>query len=231
MNVEAGHRWQQVRAEVLARIRTRRWLPGEYIPTEEALAREFGCARATVNRALRHLADDGILERKRKAGTRVALTPVRRARLSIPIIRSEIEARGADYSYALIHRCVAFLPTHLRLRLGVDTKGMHVGALHFADGQPYVFEDRWINLAAIPAANTARFDQISANEWLVRNATYSEGEIALLAEAATERDAEVLNVEAGAPLFVLERVTWEGGIAITWVRMAYRPGYRMVSAI
>ena len=45
------------------------------IPGEEALAREFGCARATVNRALRDLAEAGVLERRRKAGTRVALQP------------------------------------------------------------------------------------------------------------------------------------------------------------
>ncbi len=88
--------WEAIRAEVLNRIRTRVWPPGALIPSEEALAEEFGCARATVNRALRELADAGVLERKRKAGTRVAALPVRKATLDIPVIRQEIAARGQD---------------------------------------------------------------------------------------------------------------------------------------
>jgi GntR family histidine utilization transcriptional repressor len=86
--------WEDIRAEVLRRIRVRDWPPGGLIPTEETLAQEFGCARATVNRALRELAGAGVLERRRKAGTRVALLPVRKATLEIPVIRQEIEARG-----------------------------------------------------------------------------------------------------------------------------------------
>jgi GntR family transcriptional regulator, histidine utilization repressor len=47
----------------------------------------LGCARATVNRALRDLAEAGLLERRRKGGTRVPLTPVRKATFEIAIIR------------------------------------------------------------------------------------------------------------------------------------------------
>ena len=78
--------WQSVHAEVLRRIRSREWLPGALIPNETDLAAEFGCARATVSRALRELADAGLLTRRRKAGTHVALNPVRKATLQIPVI-------------------------------------------------------------------------------------------------------------------------------------------------
>ena len=61
--------WQSVQEEVLARIHSRQWKPGDLIPNEADLAQEFGCARATVNRALQNLADEGLLDRRRKAGT------------------------------------------------------------------------------------------------------------------------------------------------------------------
>ncbi|MEP5090001.1 MAG: winged helix-turn-helix domain-containing protein, partial [Paracoccaceae bacterium] len=77
--------WHAVQEEVLRRIKNRSWKPGELIPNEADLAIEFGCARATVNRALRALAETGILDRRRKAGTRVALHPVRKVTLEIPI--------------------------------------------------------------------------------------------------------------------------------------------------
>ena len=94
--------WQSLYAEVSNRISGGVWKPGELIPGEVELAREFGCARATVNRAMRELADDGIIERRRKAGTRVRQAPVRQARFDIPIVRGEIEEKGAEYRYSLV---------------------------------------------------------------------------------------------------------------------------------
>ena len=94
--------WEDIRAEVMRRIRARDWQPGAQIPTEEELAEEFGVARATVNRALRDLAEAGVLERRRKAGTRVAVLPVRKATLDIPVIRQEIEARGQAHGFQVL---------------------------------------------------------------------------------------------------------------------------------
>ncbi|MCY0152430.1 GntR family transcriptional regulator [Hoeflea alexandrii] len=56
-----------MQAEVLRRINAREWKPGDFIPNESELSVEFGCARATVNRALRGLAESGLLDRRRKA--------------------------------------------------------------------------------------------------------------------------------------------------------------------
>ena len=96
--------WQGVKSEVMRRISNRRWLPGDLIPGEVELAEEFGCARATVNRALRELADSGLLDRKRKAGTRVTLNPVRKATVEIPVIRKDVESRGKAYSFDVLDR-------------------------------------------------------------------------------------------------------------------------------
>ena len=54
----------------------------------------YGAARATVSRAMRELADDGIVERRRKTGTRVRLSPIRQARFGIPVVKTEIEEAG-----------------------------------------------------------------------------------------------------------------------------------------
>ena len=106
--------WQSVRDEVLRRIHERQWKPGDLIPNETDLASELGCGRATVNRALRELANTGLLDRRRKAGTRVALQPVARATLSIPVIRSEVEEQGRTYRYTLLSREVSQPPPRIR---------------------------------------------------------------------------------------------------------------------
>ena len=75
MTATARKSFHAIKAEMARRIAERVWAPGALIPGEEVLAVEFSCARATVNRALQELARGGVLVRKRKAGTRVALHP------------------------------------------------------------------------------------------------------------------------------------------------------------
>ena len=224
--------WEDIRAEVLRRIRMRLWLPGAVIPTEEALAHEFGCARATVSRALRELAEGGVLERRRKAGTRVALHPVRKATLDIAVTRLEVEGRGQAYGYHLIEAVMAAVPMAVCSKLGLvqGAEWLHLRSLHLADGVAFLYEDRWLNRAVLhdPAPD---FAAISANEWLVSHVSYARGDIAFSAANASVGEAEMLGVTVGAALFITERGTWGEAAPITWVRQAYAPGYRLHTAV
>ena len=80
--------YQNIKNEMREWIQTGIWKQGGLIPVEAALAKEFGCACATVNRALRELAQKGILDRK--AGTRVMMPVGRSANFEIPRILLEI---------------------------------------------------------------------------------------------------------------------------------------------
>ena len=187
MNTPSFRNWQSVQTEVLRRIHARDWKPGDLIPNEADLALEFGCARTTVNRALRAVAESGLLDRRRKAGTRVAVQPVAKATLNIAVIRNEIEVRGQEYGSRLITRHEAVPPLALN-------------------------ED---------------FEAISANEWLLKHAPYTHGEIILAATSATQDDAAVLQCPAQSALFTIDRVTWDGGSPVTRVRLLFSPGHQI----
>lgn len=225
--------WQAIQDEVLSRIHSRVWKPGDLIPNEADLAEEFGCARATVNRALRALAESGLLDRRRKAGTRVALHPVRKATLNIPILRQEIEDRNQQYGYALISSELVKPPADIRARMGLSPKAraLKIVALHLADGRPYVYEDRWVNSNAVPAIEKADLSKISANEWLVMNAPFTRGDIAFSAMNATPSLAEILGIDPGEALFVVERNTWDGDVAMTAARLVFAPGHRVHTSL
>jgi GntR family transcriptional regulator, histidine utilization repressor len=225
--------WTGIRAELLRRIHSRVWQPGEQIPHEADLAEEFGCARTTVNRALRDLAESGLVVRKRRAGTRVALNPPQRATLTIPIIREEVEALGKTYRHSLLERDFRPLPPMLhgafQVTLGADV--LFLKTLHFADDRPFAFEERYINLEAAPEARDMTFEDVSANEWLVHSAPYSHGDLSFFAVNADERMSRKLDAAIGTALFSMERITWSGALPITHVRLIYAPGYRMRTEI
>jgi GntR family histidine utilization transcriptional repressor len=220
--------WEEIRAEVLRRIRARDWPPGALIPGEETLAEEFGVARATVNRALRELAEAGVVERKKRAGTRVAELPVRRARLEIPVIRLDVLSRGLAYDFKLLADRVAPAPVPVTARLGLPegTLMRYLETLHLAGGRPYVFETRWLNPTCLPPA-LPDFSKVSANEWLVTHVSLVSGDIAFTADAAGAREAEVLGVAPGTAVLVADRTTHGTAGPVTWVRLAHAPGHRV----
>ncbi len=221
--------WQQVHRESLRRIQAREWPPGALIPTEAELARELGCARGTVNRALRALAEDGWLERRRRAGTRVAMAPERRARLAIPLIRHEIEARGQRFAHTILDRRRAPMPPRQRALLGLDeaAPAEHLRTLYLADGQAFALEDRWVHLAAVPGFADDPLSALSPNDWLVHNAAFAHGTLEYAAEAASADEAAHLGCAPGDPVMVLERRTFGPEAPVTAVRLTHAPGHRL----
>ncbi len=223
--------YKEVKSDVLAKIIKGDWGPGDLVPNEVDLALTYGCARATVNRAMRELADEGIIERRRKAGTRVRMTPVRQARFNIPVVRDAIEEKGGEYRYSLVSSEVDFAPDWLRARiqLPVNGKALHLVCMHYADGIPYEHEDRWINLSALPAAEDADFTMECPTEWLLAAIPFSKAEINLSAGLADQKLSDYLACSVGDPIFSAERSTWWEGNAVTYVRLSYRPGYRLTT--
>lgn len=223
--------YRDVKADILSKITKGDWPLGSLVPNEVDLAETYGCARATVNRAMRELAEEGIIERRRKAGTRVRMAPRRQARFDIPLVRAEIEGQGAAYRYALVSREETPAPDWLRARLQLPeaAKVLHLTCMHYADGAPYQHEDRWINLAQLPQARKADFSDTGPNEWLIAEIPFSDVEIGLSAAQADAALAAHLSCTQGDALFTVERATWWQGQAVTYVRLSHRPGHRLTT--
>lgn len=223
--------WQSVRSEVLDRIRSGEWPPGELIPTEHQLAEQLGCARATVNRALRELADSGVVERRRKVGTRVTATPNQRTTLEMPVIRSEIEATGASYSYLLTSYEMR-MPSEAAMRalqIGSDRRLLLVKSQYLADGAPHCCEAIWLNTSVLPSLTRADAEAQPAPEWLARNVPLTRGKLSILAEGASGDCARNLWVEPGTPVLTIERVSWRDATPVSFARQFYPPQHRLVS--
>jgi GntR family histidine utilization transcriptional repressor len=215
----------KVKDAVMSRIRAGDWKPGDLIPKEEDLARDFGCARMTANRALRELAEEGVIERRKRAGSRVALQTGRNALFEIPRVDKEIEATGAAYRYRLLERKIAEPAALARSRLGLEPgeKALKLICLHHANETPFQLEERWINLAAAPEAAAESFQEINPNLWLLERLPWSEVEHVVSAVNASPWAAKRLEVPEGEALLLVERRTWNEEARITYARFLH-PG-------
>ena len=113
----------------------------------------------------------------------------------------------------------------------VDRKLLHVRALHLADFQPYLLENRWINTDAVPDALNQDFQTISSNEWLLENVPFTHGDISFFAVSAPTQSAQHLACARGDALLCFDRLTWDGDKAITKVCITYGPGHMLKSSL
>jgi GntR family transcriptional regulator, histidine utilization repressor len=223
--------FRDIKREVFRRIRSDEWGPGTLLPGEVDLAAEFGCARATVNRAMQELSDDGIIERRRKGGSRVKLAPSRQVTFEIPLIRAEVEARHAEYHYELVSNTIEKAPKWLAVRLGLaaNTRVRHVECIHFADRTPFQYENRWINLSAVPRAEAADYSSVGPNEWLMSEVPYTNAEVRFSATRADVKISKLLTTVVGEPIFLSERSTWLSEKPVTHVRLYFAPAYQLIA--
>jgi len=73
--LDEGRGYQAIADDLREQIRTGRYLPGAFLPTERELQDAFGVSRSTVRRALAALAESGWAEVKPKRGVAAVLGP------------------------------------------------------------------------------------------------------------------------------------------------------------
>lgn len=218
---------QQILDDIEGHILSGEWPPGHRIPYEMELVEQYQCSRMTVNKVLTRLANAGLIERRRKAGSTVAQPRAKSAILEIRDIKAEVQSLGLPYAYALLARSrrKARADDRQRLDLPAGATILEIASRHFAGKQPFCFEERLINLAAVPDAAAEPFETIAPGPWLIDRVPWSAAEHAIRSIAADGRIAEALEIPAGAPCLVVERRTWSGDRPITHVRLIY-PGER-----
>ncbi|MFA6288936.1 MAG: GntR family transcriptional regulator [Opitutaceae bacterium] len=77
MKTKISSKIENVYQQMLTRISTGAWPVGECLPTEFELASEYHCGRQTVSQAITRLVHEGLVLRRRRAGTRVVRATLR----------------------------------------------------------------------------------------------------------------------------------------------------------
>lgn len=217
--------YKRIRADISDRILSGAWPPGHRVPAEHELMAEYGCSRMTVNKALAPLAEQGLIVRRRKAGSFVSRPRIHSVVLDIPDIASEVVGRGEPYDYELLSH-VARVATRQELRelgLNTPTQVLALRCLHRASGRPFAFEERLINLGAVPEAAAIDFAVTPPGTWLLTHVPWTEAEHRISAANVDKTVARTLAVAPATACLVLERRTWRGDERITHVRLTF-PG-------
>ncbi|MGB7321778.1 MAG: UTRA domain-containing protein [Albidovulum sp.] len=203
--------YQQIKSRLKAQVVSGKLLQGALLPSETELAGHYDCSRLTVHRALRELAEEGVVERRRRAGTRVAMRGNTGLMIRLSRITDEISRRGFAYRYELLETRFAAPPDPIAKLLDVRNGDahLHVRCLHWANNRVFQFEDRWINADVVPAVSAQSFEKMSPSLWLLDNVPLSELEHDIAAISASPTIAATMRLpENTALLEITRRSTW-----------------------
>ena len=202
-----------------------RWPPGALMPSEAELVATFTVSRMTVNRALRELQTEGLVQRTQGVGTFAAPLHKVSSTLTIHDLHEEIESRD-HHHHAVVHvqraePAAAALAAQLGVRPGSEV--FHTLIVHFDNGVPLQCEDRYVNPACAPRYLQADFTRTTPTHELFETTALWRAQYSIEAARPTAQEAQLLDLQDSEPCLVVVRRTFTRQAPITIARLVH-PG-------
>lgn len=208
--------YQQIKALITQSLEQGEWKPGEMIPSEVELAARYKVSQGTVRKAIDELSAENLLVRRQGKGTFVATHHEDRTQFRFLRLMPD-EGESAPHESHILEckrvRAPSEIARQLELKAG-DSTVLIRRVLSFR-GDPVVLDEIWLPGALFKGLTADRLVEyrgpmygLFETEFGTRMIRAEERIRAVAAEAET---AEILRVQKGYPLLLVERVSFTYG--------------------
>ncbi len=188
--------------------------PGDPFPTENELCEMYGVSRPTVRQALNELVREGLLYRLKGKGTFVSEPKIQQDFIQkLMSFTEEMEQKGLRGSTEVLDLSIIpaskFIAAQLELCLGDSV--WHLKRRRSINGEPIVIVVTYLPAKLFPGLDSHDLNNRSLyttleTEYGVR---VKRARRTLEVLVATGENAELLNVEEGAPLQLSRTIAWD----------------------
>jgi GntR family transcriptional regulator len=186
-------------------IKQRLLLPDSALPPERDLAEEFAVSRITIRKALEGLVEEGLLSRRRGAGTFVTGSRVEKSFSKLSSFSEDMISRGRRPHSVWVNRSVGTVTPEESLSLGLSP-GAVVYRFHrirYADETPMALEFSTVPAYCLPSIDAVDHSLYAALERAGNRPTRALQR--LRAVAFNSEQAELLHVAVGDAGLLIER--------------------------
>jgi GntR family transcriptional regulator len=219
--------YKRIQGAIRRRIDAGHLKPGNMVPSERELARTHQVSLMTARHALTELARDGIVERRRGAGTFVA--PPRVQFNKLLGYNEQMASLGLTAHSRIVTSTVVSRESEIAARLGLapTARIVRLERVRLAQNEPVALEAAYWSEDEFPDLLRSTLDGMSLFSALEHDCSvalaYADEEID--ATDADQRMAELLRVGKGAPLLRIRQLIFSAtGKATVFVTGFYRSG-------
>ena len=217
----------QVEAALLKSINERVMAPGSRLPAEDHLVERFAVSRTTIRTAVQSLIAQGLVEIRRGKGTFVTQPAITQELTELTGFVEDMHALGREPSARVLdRRLVAASETVARqLSLQRGATVARIQRVRLADGIPLSFDETYLpqELGEMIMADDLENQPIFSLLELKYATPLLEAEYRLAAVASHGTVARALGMQAGSPVFLIERTTFSGDHRpVDYERLYYR---------
>ncbi len=218
----------QVANELSASIHSRKFKPGDQLPSVEKLASDMGVGRSTVREGLRLLQAKGLLEIIHGVGTFVATKRITHTSGIVFSFSETILERGMNPRSEVLQQEIILADAEVanKLQVGVNDQVYILKRLRFADEIPMALETtisackRFPDLFEQDWNGTASFYAFLEDHYQIKPTTVTH---IVQAVSATNTQSKHLLIRSKSPLLLVETVAYDQtGIPIEFGRSYYR---------
>jgi GntR family transcriptional regulator len=210
------------------KIQLGEWSPGEQIPGEQELCELYGVSRTVVRQALRELELDGTITRRKGKGTFIAPPKISEGLVQkLTGFHQDMVERGLKTATKVLHRNVVpasdKVAGFLSILPGVEV--IDLLRLRSVNYEPIQMVTSYVPLQVCPALATVDLKDRSLYEFMEMECGIfiARGRRFVEAVLANEAEAALLGIERGAPLLMLDSISFtERGEAVEYYHALHR---------
>lgn len=204
--------WHQAEMALRAMIEQGEWPAGSQIPNEDKLGAMLGISRITLRHALRNLEEAGLLRREHGRGTFVRSTTMVAGARGLTSFTSEMQSLGLSVGTRVL--AAEIIPATAQVADAIDLQPgepvLRLRRLRLGNDAPIGIQTAHLPAALVPGLEADATEVQSLYEALksrYRIVPVKANEVYRIGAVSAE-DAELIQLPAGTPAFVVERVTY-----------------------
>nr|WP_320144092.1 GntR family transcriptional regulator [uncultured Cohaesibacter sp.] len=204
--------YEQLKFALKEMISTRALGPGDTIPTEPELCKQYNVSRITVRRAIADLEAEGLLEKRHGKGTFVTLPKMETSLLNLGGFSESFGLRRYHVEKSILELGEESAGEDLGQKLGIDPSAtvLHVSRLITADSTPFTIESSYFSLDLFPGLVSEIHDDTSLYNLLQtkygREVKHAKRVISC--RVATPKENTIFHCKSGDIIFEVEKTVF-----------------------
>jgi GntR family transcriptional regulator len=204
------------------------WQPRSAIPSERELEVMYNISRTTIREAIDTLMRQGYLYREHGRGTFVSPPKLQKGLMELTSFSEDLIKRGIRPGQIIRDISMVVPPASIlqRLELQPGTSMLRLERIRLGNDVPIGLQTSYLSLEPGQTITRAEMEAAGSLYRLIQEQFHiipSEADETLEVTIATKEEAELLQIEEGAPLLLSERVLFaQNRKPVEYVKILYR---------